>query len=136
MNPPTRFCSWPRAAAVALLLVAACGCKPSGGGLPKYEAAPVGRGDLRQHVTASGTLGALVSVDVGSQVSGKVSTLNADFNSPVKKGQLVAEIDPTIYKAALRQAEGDLASARADVTLKRQNLQRKNVLLPLHAASQ
>jgi HlyD family secretion protein len=112
------------------------GCKPPGGGPPKFETAPVGRGDLVQHVTASGTLGALVSVDVGSQVSGKVTALYADFNSPVTKGQLVAEIDPTIYKASLRQAEGQLASAKADATLKRQNLERKKVLVPLHAATQ
>ncbi len=89
-----------------------------------------------QHVTASGTLSAVVSVDVGSQVSGKITALYADFNSPVKKGQLVAEIDPSVYEAALRQAEGDLASAKADVTLKRQNLERKKILAPQRAASQ
>lgn len=89
-----------------------------------------------EHVTASGTLSAVVSVDVGSQVSGKIAVLKADFNSPVKQGQLVAEIDPTIYAALLRQAEGDLASAKADVTLKRQNLERKNILVPLKAAAQ
>jgi HlyD family secretion protein len=54
----------------------------------------------------------------------------------VRKGQLVAEIDPTVYKAQLQQAQGDLASARADVTLKHQNLERKKVLVPLKAASQ
>ncbi len=59
-----------------------------------------------------------------------------DFNSPVKKGQLVAEIDPTVYAASLRQAEGELASAQATVTLKRQNLERKKTLVPLKAASQ
>ena len=112
------------------------GCKPPGSGITKFETAKVARGDLVQHVTASGTLGALVSVDVGSQVSGKISAMNADYNSPVKKGQLVAEIDPTIYQAALRQAEGELASAKADVTLKRQNLERKKVLVPIKAASQ
>jgi HlyD family secretion protein len=77
-----------------------------------------------------------VSVDVGSQVSGKITHLYADFNSPVHKGQLVAEIDPTVYEAQLQQAQGDLASARADVTLKGQNLQRKKILVPLKAASQ
>ncbi len=75
-------------------------------------------------------------MDVGSQVSGKISALYADFNSPVTKGQLVAEIDPVVYQAALRQAEGDLASAKATVTLKRQNLERKKILAPLKAASQ
>jgi HlyD family secretion protein len=117
------------------VLVIASGCKPSGS-VAKYDTTPVSRGDIVQHVTASGTLSAVVSVDVGSQVSGKISALFADFNSPVKKGQLVAEIDPTIYSASLRQTEGELASAKADVTLKRQNLERKKTLVPLHAASQ
>ena len=102
----------------------------------KYETAPVARGALVQYVTASGTLNAVVSVDVGSQVSGKIIAINVDFNSPVKKGQLVAEIDPTVYAASLRQAVGQLASAKADVTLKRQNLERKKILVPLHAATQ
>lgn len=88
------------------------------------------------HVTASGTLSAVVSVDVGCRVSGQVSALYVDFNSPVTNGQLVAQIDPTVYQAQKRQAEGDLASAKADVMLKQQNLERKKTLLPLKAASQ
>ncbi len=111
------------------------GCKPSGS-VARYETVAAARGKIVEHTTASGTLSAVVSVDVGSQVSGKISALYADFNSPVKKGALVAEIDPTVYQAALRQAEGDLASARAEVTLKRQNLERKKILVPLKAASQ
>lgn len=120
---------------VAVSLAVLTGCKPSGG-TAKYETAPASRGKIVQHVTASGTLSAVVSVDVGSQVSGKISALKVDFNSPVKKGELVAEIDPTIYQAQLSQAEGDLASAKADVTLKGQNLERKKILVPLKAASQ
>jgi HlyD family secretion protein len=112
------------------------GCRPPGGGPSLYETAAAERGKIVQHVTASGTLSAVVSVDVGSQVSGKISALNVDFNSPVKKGQLVAEIDPTVYQAALRQAEGELASAKADMTLKGQNLERKKILVPLKAAAQ
>jgi HlyD family secretion protein len=123
------------AAFAVLVLAFSPGCKKTGGAL-KYETAPVARGDIVQHVTASGTLSAVVSVDVGSQVSGKIVALYVDFNSPVKKGQLVAEIDPTVYAASLRQAEGELASAQANVTLKRQNLERKKTLVPLHAASQ
>jgi HlyD family secretion protein len=121
---------------IALTAIGLAGCKPSGAGANHYETAAVARGDLVQHATASGTLSAVVSVDVGSQVSGKISALNVDFNSPVKKGQLVAEIDPTVYDAARRQAEGELASAEANVTLKRQNLERKKILVPLKAASQ
>jgi HlyD family secretion protein len=126
-----------RAAAMmaALALAMASGCKPAGGAV-NYETAAVKRGGIVQHVTASGTLSAVVSVDVGSQVSGKIVALYVDFNSPVKKGQIVAEIDPTVYQATLRQAEGELASAQADVTLKKQNLERKKTLLPLKAASQ
>jgi HlyD family secretion protein len=119
----------------ALTLTTGSGCKPHSGA-SKYETAPASRGGIVQHVTASGALSAVVSVDVGSQVSGKISALYVDFNSPVKKGQLVAQIDPAVYQAALRQAEGDLASAQADVTLKRQNLARKKILVPLKAASQ
>ena len=122
-------------AALIVLLAAAAGCAPRGGD-NTYDTAKVGRGDLKQYVTASGTLSAVVSVDVGSQVSGKVSALKVDFNDHVKKGQLIAEIDPSIYQAAQRQAEGDLASARASVVLKRQNLERKKILLPQKAASQ
>jgi len=96
----------------------------------------VSRGTIAQRVTATGSLSAVVSVDVGSQVSGKITVLYVDFNSPVKKGELVAEIDTTVYQAALRQAEGDLASAKADVILKRQSLDRTKILAPLHAASQ
>jgi HlyD family secretion protein len=116
-------------------LVVSAGCKRSGAPL-SYGTTCATRGDIVQHVTASGSLSAVVSVDVGSQVSGKIVALYADYNSPVKKGQLVAEIDPTIYAASLRQAEGDLASAKADMTLKRQNLERKKVLVPVKAASQ
>ncbi len=112
------------------------GCKRSEVGDARFETAVGRRGDITQHVTASGTLSAVVSVDVGSQVSGKISSLKVDFNAPVKKGQLVAEIDPTVYEAALKQAEGELASANANVTLKRQHLERKKVLTPIKAASQ
>jgi HlyD family secretion protein len=126
----------PCAVLCAVIGIVIAGCKPPGAGVVRYETAPVARGNIVQHVTASGTLSAVVSVDVGSQVSGKISVLNADYNSPVKKGQLVAEIDPTIYQASLRQTEGELASAKANVTLKRQNLERKKTLVPMHAASQ
>jgi HlyD family secretion protein len=121
---------------LAFTLTLCAGCKPTGAGDPKYEAAPVSRGDIVQHVTATGTLSAVVSVDVGSQVSGKIAALKADFNSPVRKGELIAQIDPSVYVADLQKAEGDLASAKATVVLKRQNLERKKVLAPQRAASQ
>jgi HlyD family secretion protein len=121
------------AVAVAFAALAGCGSRDADN---SYNSAQVTRGDLLQYVTASGTLSAVVSVDVGSQVSGKVSALNVDFNDHVKKGQLIAEIDPSVYQAALRQAEGDLASAEANLVLKKQNLERKKILVPQKAASQ
>jgi HlyD family secretion protein len=119
---------------LVLLVVTGCGRSAHKGLAYEYSAAS--QGNILQHVMASGSLGAVVSVDVGSQVSGKITHLYVDFNSPVRKGQLVAEIDPTVYEAQLQQAQGDLASARADVTLKGQNLERKKILVPLRAASQ
>lgn len=112
----------------------ACGCKSSGGA-GRYDTETVARGRIVAHVTASGTLSAVVSVDVGCRVSGQISGLYVDFNSRVRKGELIAEIDPTIYQAAVDQARGDLASARANMTLKRENLERKKTLFPLRAAS-
>jgi len=124
-----------RMLAIALALVAAAGCSRPGSGTG-YATAPVSRGPIAQHVTAIGTLSAVVSVEVGSQVSGKIAKLYVDFNSAVTKGQLIAEIDPTVYEATLRQAEGELASAEATAVLKRQNLERKRILAPQRAASQ
>lgn len=130
-----------RGARTALLLCAALllgltGCARRGGDVAEYTVTPVARGPLVQRVTATGTLNAVVSVEVGSQVSGKIAALTVDFNSPVKKGQLIAQIDPQIYEAAQLQAEGQLASAEAAALLKRQNLERKKVLAPQRAASQ
>ena len=122
-----------------ILLLAITGltaCKPPGSDQVRFETTPATRGDLRAVVTASGTLGAVVSVDVGCQVSGRIMKLNADFNSLVKRGDLIAVLDTAIYSAKLKAAEGELASARADVTLKRQNLDRKKSLLPQHAATE
>lgn len=101
-----------------------------------FQTSMLSRGDLVQRVSASGALSAVVRVDVGSQVSGKISALYSDFNSPVKKGDLVAEIDSSLYAAIVRQAEGELASARATATLKKQNLERKQILFPKQAATQ
>jgi len=114
-------------------VLAACGTRTAA---PKFTTERAARMDVEQHTTASGTLSAVVSVDVGSQVSGKISALHVDFNSPVRKGQPVAEIDATVYEAARAQAEGELASAAANVTLKRATLQRKQTLISARATSQ
>jgi HlyD family secretion protein len=82
---------------------------------PRYETAQVDRGRIVAQVTATGTLSALVTVQVGSQVSGRIHTLFVDFNSAVKKGQLIAKIDPELFQAALEQARANHAAARGDL---------------------
>jgi HlyD family secretion protein len=78
-----------------------------------YESVPLERGPISARVTASGTLSALVTVLVGSQVSGRIETIGVDFNSPVKKGQIVATIEPSLFKAAVEQARANYVSAKA-----------------------
>jgi HlyD family secretion protein len=82
----------------------------------QYKTAPVERRRIVGRVTASGTLSALVTVQVGTQVSGRIQRLYADFNSSVKKGELVAKIDAQIFEAAEQQAEANYLSAKAGVT--------------------
>jgi HlyD family secretion protein len=82
----------------------------------QYKTAPVERKRIVGRVTASGTLSALVTVQVGTQVSGRIQKLCADFNSVVKKGELVAKIDAQIFEAAEQQAEANYLSAKAGVT--------------------
>jgi HlyD family secretion protein len=80
---------------------------------PQYMTAKVERGNLRNTVTATGTLQAVTTVQVGSQASGTLSALNADFNSVVKKGQVIAQLDPSVSKAQVDQARANLQQARA-----------------------
>jgi HlyD family secretion protein len=80
---------------------------------PTYRFAKVERGPLTAAVAASGTLNPVTSVQVGTQVSGQIKELFADFNSPVKAGQLIARIDPETFQYRVRQNEADLEAARA-----------------------
>lgn len=81
-----------------------------------WKTAPVEKKKISAKVTASGTLSATVTVQVGAQVSGRIQKLNADFNSQVKKGQLLAKLDPDLFKAAVEQANANYLSAKAGVT--------------------
>jgi HlyD family secretion protein len=82
---------------------------------PQYRTAPVERGEIIATVSASGTMNAVTTVQVGSQISGKIKHLYADFNSRVKKGQLIAQIDPDTFVAKVNQAKADAESARVAV---------------------
>lgn len=81
-----------------------------------YDAVPVQRGKLIAKVTATGTLNALVTVQVGAQVSGRIAQLFVDFNFPVKKGQVIAKIDPQLFEAALQQARANFIEAEANLS--------------------
>ena len=101
-----------------------------------YQTIAVTRGDIVQAVTATGTLNPVLNVQVGSQISGNIEKLFADYNSPVKAGQIVAQIEPSIYKAVVMQSEGDLASAKAELELAQINLKRTQELRDRNASPQ
>src|SRR5256885_11940453 len=90
----------------------------------QYFTVKVDRGDIRQVVEATGTINAVTTVQVGSQVSGTISRLFADFNSKVKKGQLIAQIEPSLFEGTLLQAKADLANARANLLTAKANLEK------------
>ena len=86
-------------------------------GKPKlqFDTSKLEKGKIVAKVTASGTLSAIVTVQVGSQVSGRIAALYADFNSPVKKGQLIAKIDPPLFQASVDQARANLAASQGNL---------------------
>jgi HlyD family secretion protein len=86
-----------------------------GNNSPKYRTEKVSRGDIKQTVTATGTLSAVISVLVGTQVSGTIQKLYVDYNSVVKKGQILAQIDPSLFEAQVAQARANLQAALANV---------------------
>jgi HlyD family secretion protein len=89
---------------------------------PQYYTEKVQRGDIQNVVQATGTINAVTTVQVGSQVSGTIQTLFADFNSHVKKNQVIAQIDPSLFQGALLQAKADLADAQANLVAAKANL--------------
>jgi len=102
---------------------------------PKYRTAKVDKGSVTQTVTATGTLSAVITVKVGSAVSGNVAALHADFNKVVKKGDLLAEIDPAPFQAKVEQGQAALQKAEvdarnADISLRRQAALKEQGLAP------
>jgi HlyD family secretion protein len=101
-----------------------------------FQTAAVAKGPITQAVTATGTLNPVQNVQVGSQVSGNIQKLFVDFNSIVKAGQVIAQIDPAIFQASVNQAEGDLANARAALELARLNESRTQALVAKQNSAQ
>jgi HlyD family secretion protein len=101
-----------------------------------FQTVAVARGPITQAVTATGTLNPVQNVQVGSQVSGNIQKLFADFNSIVKAGQVIAQIDPVVFQANVNQAEGDLANAQAALELARLNAGRTQALVAKQNSAQ
>ena len=122
-------------ALIGLLIVAVVGAgagayyKLRGGPEVQVQTTPVTRGEIIDTVGASGTLQAEATVQVGSQVSGNISWLGADFNSIVKQGQVIARLDPSLFNAQLQQTNANLSQARANLTKARSDLDRTRVQL-------
>ena len=122
-------------ALIGLLIVAAVGAGVGayyikrGGPDVQIQTSPITRGDIVDTVGATGTLQAVTTVQVGSQVSGNISWLGADFNSIVKKGQTIARLDPSLFQAQLEQSKANLAQARANLAKAQSDLERMRVQL-------
>jgi len=101
-----------------------------------YQTAIVAHGSITQAVTATGTLNPVLNVQVGSQISGNIQKLFADFNSQVKAGQVIAQIDPAVFQANVMQAEGDVANAHAALELARLNSTRTQALVAKQNSAQ
>jgi HlyD family secretion protein len=95
----------------------------------QHIGAKVLQGEIRDEVEATGTVNAVITVQVGSQVSGAIAKLNADFNSHVKKGDVVALIAPQLFQGAVLQASADVADAKANVTVAEANLSKAKAAL-------
>ena len=126
--------SFSRAFLILLVLSAAAGgayywrSQKAGQSQERYKTQTADRGDIVQTISANGTLSPVVLVNVGTQVSGTLKKLNADFNSRVQNGQILAELDPALFEAQLRQDQANVANAEAGLTLARAKEQRARSL--------
>jgi HlyD family secretion protein len=122
-------------AIIVVLIVAAIGAGAGAyyirrnGGEIQVNTSPITRGELIDTVGSTGTLQAVTTVQVGSQVSGNISWLGADFNSIVKKNQVIARLDPSLFQAQVDQSKANLLKAQADVAKSQADLQRNRVAL-------
>jgi HlyD family secretion protein len=94
----------------------------------QYQTSTVTRGDLTQVVTATGQIGPVVNVQVGSQISGIIQKILVDYNSVVKSNQIIAQIDPSTYQVNVHRAEAELANAKANLVLAKVQAQRADSL--------
>jgi HlyD family secretion protein len=112
-----------------LLMFALAACKGGGKKDEQYKTEKVDRGNVTMTVTATGTLSAVKTVQIGSQVSGVIARLYADFNSQVQKGQLLAELDPTPFEQQVEQRRADVTRAQVQIDDARLKYERQKRLL-------
>jgi len=128
LRPQRRRRRWMPSAAVSLVillaLVVLVRTRLQAPPIINYETVQATRGEVAEKVTATGTVSALVTVQVGSQVSGPIQKLNVDYNSHVTKGEVIAQVDPALFEAAYLQANADVANAKANLNVARANLER------------
>jgi HlyD family secretion protein len=122
--------------AVFLTIAALAACKGSGNKAEQYRTEKVDRGTVTMTVTATGTLSAVTTVQIGSQVSGVIARLYADFNSRVTKGQLLAELDPTPFQQTVEQRQADVAKSRIQAANARISYDRQSRLIKAGLAPQ
>ena len=113
---------WPKRAAIAVAVLALAGIgwhfysqRNAEQAASAYRTAKIERGDIRVTISATGALSAISTVDVGSQISGQMIEVLADYNDRVTKGQVIARIDPSTYEAQINQGNAQVANARASL---------------------
>ena len=128
MPQPSTLRSRARLALIVLIVLGAgavwYSTRGDGAGKVTYETAKVERGVVERAVSSSGSVAALIQVDVGSQLSGQIAELHADFNTQVKKGDLLAVLDPQTYRSRVASAEAALGVATANIGTQRANLRK------------
>jgi HlyD family secretion protein len=121
--------AWLIAAASVVIIAVIVTFGTTRNGQSRYFTAKVERGDVHDVVDSTGTINAVTTVLVGSQISGRIAKLAADFNSVVRKGQVIAEIDPALFEGALLQAKADLKSSQSAVVAARAELDKARAVL-------
>src|SRR5690606_21438153 len=127
LRPASRRSRWPLAAGVVVLALAGAAAWHWGGGGERgaegaWRTTAVERGGIRVAISSTGTLSAISTVTVGSQISGQVTDVLVDFNSEVSKGDVLARIDPKTYEAQIEQGNAQIASAQASLRQARATL--------------
>ena len=120
------------AGALVVLLVAFFGWRMlagRGGPAVNFETGVIDKGTVEKSISSTGSVAALVTVDVGSQISGQIAELHADFNTTVKKNDLLAVIDPQTYKSRVTSAEADLAVSQANIGSQQASLRKAQTSL-------